>query len=284
MLSRTARWRDFYELTKPRMNMLVVLTMLAGFYFAGGRGGGALEAVLGTALTAAGASVLNQWMERHLDGLMPRTRLRPLPAGRVLPSEALAWGLLLCAAGVAYLSLRVNVLTALLGLLTLLTYLLWYTPSKRRTSLCTLIGAIPGAIPPLMGWTAARGILEAGAWPLFAILFFWQIPHFLAIAVMYRQDYAAGGFRMLPLVQPEQTGRQTVWHTQATFLASLMPLWLGQAGWLYALWALLLGVVFLAAALRFLHRQNQASARRLFFTSIIYLPLLLGGLVPASWW
>src|SRR5687767_9089570 len=201
-----SRLVDFYELTKPRMNSLVVITTMVGFYVAS-RGPIdwllLLHALLGTAMTAASASVLNQLIERNLDALMPRTRNRPLPAGRIAPREALVMGIALGVTGIAYLALLVNPLTALLGFATLASYVFVYTPLKRRTSLNTVIGAVPGALPPVMGCTAALGALSAEAMALFSILFFWQMPHFLAIAILYRNDYALAGFKMLPVLDED---------------------------------------------------------------------------------
>jgi protoheme IX farnesyltransferase len=204
-LSSPSRVRDFYELTKPRMNFLVVCTTAVGYAMAPHHGHWTtlLHTILGTALTAASASVLNQLVEREYDALMPRTRNRPLPGGRVTPAEALAWGAVLGVAGVAYLLLMVNLLTALLGAFTLASYVWVYTPMKRVTSLNTVIGAVPGAIPPMMGWAAATGALGPEALALFGIMFLWQMPHFLAIAILYQRDYAAGGFKMLPVIDPK---------------------------------------------------------------------------------
>jgi protoheme IX farnesyltransferase len=234
-----ARAADFYELTKPRMNFLVVVTTVVGF-FMGTRAGFSdwgllLHTIVGTALAAAGASVLNQYVERGFDALMPRTRNRPLPGGRVAPLEALVLGVGLAAGGVFYLSAFVNALTATLGVVTVATYVFLYTPLKRRTSLCTVVGAVPGAIPPMMGWAAATDALPAEAWALFGILFFWQMPHFLAIAILYRDDYAAGGFKMLPVVDENlvATGRQMVLYGLALVPVSLMPTGLRMAGPLY---------------------------------------------------
>src|SRR3954469_24669921 len=202
-----SRATDFYELTKPRMNFLVVITTMVGFLLASPHGHTdwllLFNAILGTAMCAASASVLNQVIEKRFDALMPRTRNRPLPAGRITRSEALWFGLSLAVAGVVYLAAMVNALTALLGFVTILWYLGLYTPAKRFTSLNTVIGAVPGAIPPMMGFTAAQGALSPAALALFGILFFWQMPHFLAIAILYKDDYAQGGFKMLPVVDTD---------------------------------------------------------------------------------
>ena len=281
-----SRWTDFYELTKPRMNFLVVVTTLVGYYMAAGIGGPLhwarlLNTILGTAATAAGASVLNQYAERAFDALMPRTANRPLPAGRVAPLEALFMGVSLGAAGVVYLAIAVNALTALLGAITLLSYVFAYTPLKRQTTLCTVVGAVPGAIPPLMGWTALTGSLSPQAFSLFAILFLWQMPHFLAIAILYKDDYAAGGFRMLPVVDPglHSTGRQMVLYGMALIPVSLMPVGLNMAGPIYLAAAVALGLVFLGFGVSCAISKRRIDARKLFFVSIIYLPLLLAAMM-----
>ena len=279
-----ARLVDFYELTKPRMNFLVVVTTMVGFYMAAEvyQWGLVLGTLVGTALTAASASVFNQLMERRYDALMPRTRNRPAAAGRVSPGEALAWGLTLGVAGIVTLLLAVNGLTALLGLITALSYVLIYTPMKRTSSLCTVVGAVPGAIPPMMGWTAYHNALSPEALVLFLILFMWQIPHFLAIAVMYKDDYAAGGFKMLPVIDDEQltmTNRQAIAYTLAMIAVSLSPAWLGMAGGFYLAAALLLGGLFMAGAIALARTRSRRDARRLFFASIIYLPLLLAAMM-----
>lgn len=273
-------WRQFYELTKPRMNMLVVATTFFGFYAATYRGldwWRLLHTVLGTALTAAGASVLNQYIERGYDALMRRTQDRPLPSGRVSPTHALLMGVCFGVTGVLYLALKVNFLTAALGALTLASYVWVYTPMKRWSTLCTVVGAVPGAIPPLMGWTAVRHGLSAEALVLFGILFLWQMPHFLAIAVLYRDDYDAGGFKMLPCADPDlaATGRQIVVYLMSLLPVTLMPFGLRMAGTGYLVAAIVLGGVFLTYGVRAALGKTRDDARRLFFVSIIYLPLLL---------
>lgn len=279
-----ARWRDFIALTKPRMNLLVLITTAVGFYMAARTGTNwtkFVHAMLGTALTAASAAILNQFAESEHDARMPRTRKRPIPAGKVQPQEALLLGILCGTFGVNYLALAVNPLTAMLGAMTLGLYVFVYTPLKRITTLNTVIGAVPGAIPPVMGWTAASNSLSSEALALFLILFLWQIPHFLAIATMYRNDYAAGGFKMLPVIDEDlsMTGRQSVLYAIALVPASLMPVWLGLSGWLYAIPAVLLGSAFLHSAIRLARHRTRLDARRLFLISIIYLPLLLGALM-----
>lgn len=278
--SRSRSWVDFYELTKPRMNFLVVITTAVGFYMAAGSSTNwivLLHAIIGTFLTASSAGVLNQYIERKLDALMPRTIDRPLPAGRVFPIEALMYGVLLGVAGIAWLAIFVNPLTALLGAFTLCSYIFIYTPAKRWTTLNTVIGAVPGAIPPMMGWTAAHGALSAEALALFAILFLWQMPHFLAIAILYRDDYAKGGFKMLPVVDPtlEATGRQIVLYAAALVPASLVPVGLQMAGALYFTAAVLMGLAFLSYGISCAASPSRMDARKLFFASIIYLPVLL---------
>lgn len=272
------------ELFKSRLTTLVLLTTAVGFHL-GARGrmnfGLLFHTLCGTALVAAGAAALNQWLEREHDARMTRTEDRPLPSGRMQPDTALIIGGVATAAGLIHLALLVNLLTSVIGAITSISYLFIYTPLKRVTPLNTVIGAIPGALPPLMGWTASRGYVSAEGWSLFAILFFWQLPHFLAIAWLYREDYAKGGFMMLPVVDPQgtRTGRQAVSHTLGLLTISLFPVLLGLTGGLYLAGALLLGGVFLAAAIRFARHLSRPSARQLFLVSIIYLPLLLALMV-----
>jgi protoheme IX farnesyltransferase len=280
------RLKDFYDLTKPRMNAVVILTTLAGYYLAARAAGDPIDSarlvltLLGTALAAAGASVLNQLMERDLDALMPRTADRPLPAGRIPPSEACLVGFALAIAGVALLAIDVNLLTASLSALTLLTYLLIYTPAKRRTTLCTLFGAIPGAIPVVMGFTAATGRITPTAIALFLILFTWQIPHFLAIAILYRDDYAKAGFQMLPATYGsfDLTARQIVIYCLALIPVTLFPVVLGTAGQRYFIAAITLNAMFTWCALdliRSQHPRRRQGARRLFLASLVYILCLL---------
>jgi protoheme IX farnesyltransferase len=279
---------DLLELAKPRMNFLIVLTTLVGFMVASrlhhplGTNWPLLgSTLLGTALTAGAAGVLNQWLERPFDALMPRTHLRPLPAGRVTPRIALDFGITLATIGLVVLYLQVNPLTALLGAITMAWYLLLYTPLKRHTSWNTLIGAVPGAIPPLMGFTAVEGRVSLAAVAVFAILFAWQLPHFMAIAIMYREDYTAGGFRMLPCVDPDlqATGRSIITWAALLVPISLCPVLLHAAGLWYGAAAVALGIAYLRASIRCAKDRTRSSARRLFFTSIIHLPLLLTALV-----
>lgn len=279
-----SRWAILKDLFKARLTTLVILTTAMGFHLAN-RGPTDwvlfFHAVMGTALLAAGAAALNEYIERDLDAKMPRTAKRPLPAGEIQPDTALAMGVGAAVLGLMELSLCVNPLTAFLGMVTLASYVFVYTPLKRITTLNTLVGAVPGAVPPLMGWAAATNSLDAGGWVLFAILFFWQLPHFMAIAWLYREDYALGGFKMLPVL--DSTGHQTaataVRHTLGLLVFSLMPFTMGLAGRWYLAAAVLMGAGFLYCGIRFALERSARSARRLFFASIIYLPLLLGVLV-----
>jgi protoheme IX farnesyltransferase len=283
--SRPSLAADLLELTKPRMNFLVLVTTFVGYYLASEPGqfdtGRLVHALLGTALTAAAASVLNQLIERRYDARMPRTRNRPLAAGRIAPARALAFGIGLGIVGIVGLWLKVNALTATLGAVTLLSYVGIYTPLKRRSTLNTVVGAVPGAIPPVMGFAAASGRISPVAVAVFAILFLWQMPHFLAIAILYRRDYALGGFKMLPVVDEEGsfTARQMVLYALALVPASLMPVLLHAAGSAYFTAAMLLGLAFLSFAVSCATTRSRSDARKLFFASIIYLPLLLAALV-----
>src|SRR3954468_17801700 len=248
------RLADLYELTKPRMNFLVVATTMVGYYMACRDWSDwrlLVHTLLGTALTAAGSAVLNQYVERDYDALMPRTANRPLATGRVSPAEGLAFGVLLSVLGLLDLSLFVNPLTAALGALTLGSYVFLYTPLKRITTLCTVVGAIPGALPPVMGVTAAAGAITPAAMLLFAVLFLWQMPHFLAIAILYRDDYAKGGFKMLPVVDREgvATARQIVVYSLTLIPVTLMPAVFQVTGVIYFAAALLMGVAFLGFGL-----------------------------------
>lgn len=274
---------DFVGLMKLRLVSLVLVTAGVGFYVASAGPHDLafflrlVQTVLGTALVAGGSMVLNQYMERDTDAMMLRTRTRPLPEGRVAPVEALIFGVALSVVGVVLLCLMVNLLTGGLGLLTSLTYLLLYTPLKTRTPACTLVGALSGAFPPMMGYTAAVGHITSEAWLLFAILFVWQIPHFLAIAWLYREDYARGRQMMLPVVDPSgaSTSRHMLSFAMALLPVTLMPAVIRATGAIYFLTALLLGVLFLCFALSVAVRRTQAAARAMFIVSVVYLPLLL---------
>ena len=274
----------FADLVKARLTSLVLLTTAVGFY-AGWSGAMnwplLLNALAGTGLVAAGASALNQWIERDYDAKMRRTQSRPLPSGRLQPSTVAIFGGLTSVAGLIYLALAVNLLTSVLGAITLVSYVCIYTPLKRVTWLNTAIGAIPGALPPLMGWAAARNELSGEGWALFAILAFWQLPHFFAIAWIYREEYAKAGFVMLPNVDVEgrQTGQQSVSNALALFIVSLCPFLFKMAGTVYLVGAVLLGLGFLFYAIQFSRQLTLARARQLFVASIVYLPLLLALMV-----
>jgi protoheme IX farnesyltransferase len=269
----------YLELTKPRITFLIVLTAAAGFCL-GARGPIdyllLTHAMIGIALLSSGIATLNQYMERDLDALMRRTAGRPLPTGKLMPMQACAFGFALTIGAEIYLALLVNPLTALLGLTVIAGYLFLYTPLKTRTTLSTVVGAFPGAMPPLMGWTAARGALGMEAWVLFAILFLWQFPHFLAIAWMYREDYGRAGIRMLPVVEPEGrvTGQQIVIYTLLLLPVSLLPTALGISGHVYFYGAIILGVLFLFSSITAAISKSRQQARRLLLASVIYLPLL----------
>jgi heme o synthase len=274
-------WMAVYaDLIKARLTFLVVLTTLVGFYLGSPSPVNywlMLHAVLGTAMVASGAAALNQLLEREHDAKMRRTKDRPLPSGRLQPTTVMVFGGVCACAGLLYLALAVNLTTSVIGAISLLSYLFIYTPLKRVTWLNTAVGAIPGALPPLMGWTAARGELSREGWALFAILAFWQLPHFLAIAWMYREEYAKAGFKMLPVIDPQghRTGRQAVSHTLGLLPVSLCPFLFHTTGTIYLVGALILGLTFLWFAIQFARYMTIPRARRLFFISILYLPLLL---------
>jgi protoheme IX farnesyltransferase len=281
----------YLELTKPRITFMVLVTAAAGFVLAHGAAasgtGGSLplgllfHVLAGTGLVAASGSALNMVIEREHDGRMRRTASRPLPAGKLDPDRALAFGVALGVAGLLWLALAVNLLTAVLGAATLAGYVFVYTPMKRVSSLATVVGAAPGAMPPVMGWAAYTGELGPGAWALFGILFFWQLPHFLAIAWMYRADYARAGFPMLPVVEPDggSTARQAVLWAAALVPLSLLPAALGLAGPVYAVGAVALGLGYLAASVTFGRERTAPAAKRLLLVSVAYLPGVLGTLL-----
>ena len=274
-----SRYADYVALTKPRLNLLVIATAAAGFYL-----GSRVEVdyarfvntVVGTALVAGGASALNQLFERRVDGLMRRTMTRPLPGGRIQPVEAGWFALFLSAAGLVLLAVGANWIASLVALVTLLTYVAAYTPLKLRTSLATVVGAIPGALPPMIGWAGATGGLSREAWILFAIVFLWQMPHFLAIAWLFRDDYARAGFPLLPVVEPDghSTARQVLAYTGALLPVSLTPTAVGLASAVYFVGAFVLGLAFMWLAFGFARRRTDRDARRLFIGSITYLPVL----------
>lgn len=273
------RTTDFVALAKPRLNLLVIASALAGYIMGGGGVGSPvvlLALLAGTALVAGGASAFNQVIEREQDALMRRTRLRPVPDGRLHSGESLMFACVMSLAGLAVLASGAGWLAAGVALATLVSYVALYTPLKRRTSFATVIGAIPGALPPVIGWAAATGTLSRGGWVLFGIVFLWQLPHFLAIAWIYREDYARAGFPMLPVVEPDgrSTARQAVIYAAALLPLSLAPTLVGLTGAMYFTGALLLTLLFVALAVRFAASRTIADARRLFFGSIIYLPLL----------
>jgi protoheme IX farnesyltransferase len=278
-LSLRERLAAYAELTKPRITFLIVLTSAAGFALASP---GAVDyaalasAMFGIALLSSGIATLNQYIERDLDGLMRRTADRPLPSGKLHPTEALVFGAGLTIVAEVYLALLVNPLTALLGLTVISGYLFAYTPLKTRTTLSTMVGAFPGAVPPLIGWAAARGEIGIEAWVLFAILFLWQFPHFLAIAWMYREDYGRAGILMLPVVEPEGrvTAQQIVVYTLLLLPVSLLPTVLGTSGKIYFAGAIVLGLLFLYSSVRAAISKSRQEARRLLLASVIYLPLL----------
>ncbi len=283
-LGAKARLSAYVELTKPRITFLIVLTSAAGFCL-GSRGAVNYllfaNAMISIGLLSSGIATLNQFIERDLDGLMRRTASRPLPTGRLAPLEAMWLGVLLTAGAETYLALFVNGLSAVLGLTVIAGYLFLYTPLKTRSTLSTAVGAFPGAMPPLIGWTAARGEIDVAAWVLFAILFLWQFPHFLAIAWMYREDYGRAGIRMLPVVEPEGrvTGQQIIAYSLMLVPVSLLPTVLGISGRFYFVTALALGLLFLASGIRVALSKSNQHARQLLLASVFYLPLLFGVMV-----
>ena len=274
-----SRAADFLTLTKPRLNSLVLVTTAAAYYLGGGEQLSWMllfNTMVGTALVAGGASALNQYAERETDRLMHRTEMRPLPDRRLAPPDALWFGVLLSSIGVAQLSLFVNQLTAFVALLTLVSYVLVYTPLKTRSSLSTIVGAVPGALPAVIGWTAATNTVSIEAWVLFAIVFMWQMPHFLAIAWMCRDDYARAGIPLLPVIQPDgrTTGYQSVLYTAVLIPISLLPTVVGLSSVYYAVGAITLAAILMVLSLEFASTRSMAAARRLFFGTILYLPLL----------
>jgi heme o synthase len=279
-LSLRERVAAYVELTKPRITFLIVLTAAAGFCLAAPAGAfnylSFIHGMIGIALLSSGIATLNQYMERHLDARMRRTSMRPLPTGKLSPTQALLFGAGLTLMAEVYLALLVNHLTALLGLTVICGYLFLYTPLKTRTTLSTAIGAFPGAMPPLMGWVAATGEITIGGWALFAILFLWQFPHFLAIAWMYREDYARAGIIMLPVVEPEGrlTAQQIIVNTLMLVPVSLMPTALGISGKVYLVGAIILGLLFLYSSITCAISKTRQQARRLLLASVVYLPLL----------
>jgi len=275
---------DYIQLTKPRITWLILMSTAVGYFF-GARNAWSfwsiLHTILGTALIASGTAALNQWYEREADRKMRRTADRPIPSGRLSAKRALIFGILLSALGFLELALGVNWLSGLLGLFTLLSYLFLYTPLKQRTPLSPLVGAFPGAMPPMIGYAAASGVLDTQAWTLFAILFLWQFPHFLAIAWMYREDYQRAGIRMLPVVEPsgEGTARQIVLYSLALIPVSMLPSLLGMSGKIYFFGALALGLWYLYSGVRVAFDRTILRARAVLLVSVIYLPLIYGLMV-----
>ena len=274
----------YLELTKPRIAFMLVLTSAAGFYLGAKNDFNILlfiNSIIGITLLAFGVATLNQVWERRTDALMERTAKRPLPTQKLTRTEALIFGVLLCVVAEIYLTFLVNELTAFLGLIVIAGYVLLYTPLKTRTSASTAIGAIPGAMPPLMGWTSSANEITLGAWILFALLFLWQFPHFLAIAWMYREQYAKAGILMLPVVEPEGkiTARQIVTFTVLLLPVSLAPFFIGLAGWVYLVGASLLGIWFLWASIKTARAKSTEEARKLLFVSVLYLPLIFALMV-----
>ncbi len=271
---------DFLALTKPRVVVMVLVTTLVGFYL-GSQGTPdylcLLHTLFGTALAAGGTLALNQVIEREADAKMQRTRLRPLPDGRLQPTDALAFGALMTAIGLLYLTIVVNPLSSIVTTFIVGSYLFAYTPLKPKTSLCSLVGAIPGALPPVIGWVAARGSFNVEAWVLFTIMFLWQLPHSLAIGWLYQEDYARAGFRLLPVIEPDgkSTGRQIVSNCLALLAVGLLPTLIGLAGVVYFFVALSLGVIFLWYGVGLARASSRAAARKLVFVSLVYLPVLL---------
>ena len=283
------RGADFLALTKPRLNLLVLMTTLGGLYLAAPRDVPLLllaHTLVGTALVAGGASALNQVWERDTDGLMRRTRRRPLPGGRLRIAEGTWFGIALSVIGLVELALKVNVVSAIVAAATLVSYVLVYTPLKTRTSLSTIVGAFPGALPPVIGWAAATGEIALPALVLFGIVFFWQMPHFLAIAWLYRDDYARARIPLLPVLEPDgrRTGQQALLYAAVLWPVSLMPIVVGLGAALYASIATVLGFAFIALAASFARERSVATARRLFIFSITYLPVLWAALVLDRFW
>jgi len=282
--------RDYVELTKPRITWLILMSTGIGYFFGlpGAQNwlgflkaihlSSLLHTIMGTGLIASGTATLNQWYERKADGLMRRTSGRPLPSGRVSANGALAFGIALSIAGFVELWLGVNLLSGLIGAFTLASYLFLYTPLKQRTWWSTTVGAIPGAMPPMIGYAAAAGALTRESWVLFAILFLWQFPHFYSIAWMYKEDYARAGIRMLPVVDPDcrSTARQIVLYGIALIPVSLVPGMLGMTGRIYFIGALILGLLYLYSGVRVALERTLVRARAVLLTSVLYLPLIYG--------
>jgi len=281
-LVRSGVLSGYWSLTKPEVNFLIAVTAATGFCMGAPASlahfpwTSLLHTVIGTVLVASGAATLNQLIELRFDAQMRRTARRPLVSRRIEPSHALWFGISLSVVGAIYLAVTTNALTSLLSIFTLLGYLFSYTPLKRKTPLCTLIGALPGAMPPLIGWAAARGCLDTNAWLLFAIVFLWQFPHFMAIAWMYREDYARAGYLVLPatVVREGFAAWQSSLPALVLFAVALVPAIRGESGIVYLAGAVVLGIVFLRYSARFSFRMSTGSARQLLLASILYLPAL----------
>lgn len=278
--------RHYIELTKPRITWLILMSTAVGYFFGLDREAAfnwalMIHTLVGTGLIASGTAALNQWWERESDALMRRTASRPLPMGLLTAKRALWFGIGLAVLGAVELAIWVNPLSAILGAITLAAYLFVYTPMKSRTHLSTVVGALPGAMPPLMGYAAASGILNREAWSLFFILFVWQFPHFLAIAWMYRDDYARAGIRMLPVVEPDgkSTSRQIILYATTLIPISLLPVMLGMSGTIYLIGALVLGLWFLYTGIRVAFDRTNVRARHVLLASVIYLPMIYGLMV-----
>lgn len=286
--TKTMAWSAYYELTKPRLSLLSVITALVGYLAALPERNLAVlfNFLCGTALCAASAAALNQWLERSEDAIMPRTKNRPLPANQINPAAALGIGITIGIIGSLQLVYGVNLLAGLIGAATILSYIVIYTPMKKVTRWSTEVGAISGALPPLIGWAAAEGAISGLGWILFGVLVFWQIPHFMAIAWSFRKDYAMAGFPMLSVVDPEggKVARWSLANTFALVAISLLPSIVGYASWFYGGVATIFGIWFLKKAYDFLSKENrETAARKLFFCSIFYLPAVLFSLVIDRW-
>ena len=273
------RVMDYIALSKPRVVVMILAVTVAGFYMGARQTPDwllLLHVLIGMALSAGGTLALNQFMERREDALMVRTQGRPLPEGRILPTSALIAGFISLAVGLVYMALTVNGLSMVVTAATAVTYLLWYTPLKRKSTFCSIVGAIPGALPPLTGWAAARGTLGQEAWIIFAVMFLWQMPHALAIAMLYCEDYARAGFQLLPVLHPDgrSTGRQIVTNCLALLGVALLPTLIGMAGPIYFIAMCVMGLGFLAFGLETALTRTKAAARRLVLASLVYLPLM----------
>lgn len=283
-ISISGKISAYFELTKPRIAFMLVLTSAAGFYLGAPEGFNLslfLNSMAAITLLAFGVATLNQYIERDIDTKMERTVTRPLPTGRVTPTEALIFGILLCVIAEIYLYFAVNLLTAILGLIVIVGYVFLYTPLKTRTTASTAIGAIPGAMPPLMGWTASANDITLGAWFLFALLFLWQFPHFLAIAWMYKEQYAKAGIKMLPVIEKDGkvTAQQIVLFTVMLLPISLAPFFVGFSGLIYLIGAIVLGIWFLIVAVQTAKAKSVEKARKLLLVSVLYLPVIFALMV-----